>query len=322
MPEKAGAIRASERLSRMLVIVPYLVRHPGTALSAASRLFDVPVDELRSDLMLLFVAGLPPYGPGDLIDVDIDEDRVYITMADQFSRPLRLTRNEALALLLRGNELLAAPGLPDAPALKAALAKLAAGLGPATLGEVDRIETAEVGRPPGLLEDLRRAARDRARLRIDYFAHSTGEWSSREIDPEEVFSSMGNWYVAAWDVTNDGERLFRADRIRSAERAGVTFTPRGLAGAGRALYTPTDEDLAVRLRLRPEARWVAEYYAVSSASEQPDGSLDVDLPSKHLGWVAGLLLRLGNDAEVLDPPGLREHVRGLAERSLAWYRRT
>ena len=67
---------------------------------------------------MLFLAGLPPYGPGDLIDVDIDEDgAVWISMADHFARPLRLTRQEALAVYVRATELAATPGMPGAPAL-------------------------------------------------------------------------------------------------------------------------------------------------------------------------------------------------------------
>ncbi len=318
MPDRKRSARASERLGRMLVIVPYLVRHPGTDLAEAAQLFDVPAKELEADLMLLFMAGLPPYLPGDLIEVDIDQGRVWITMADHFSRPLRLTRNEALALYLRGTELLSTPGLPEAPALTSALGKLRDGLGPEILGE-PRIGTVGAGRPAELLDELREAARTHARLEIEYFAHSTGEWSTRTIEPEEVFSSLGNWYAAAWDLTKEGERLFRADRIRRATRTGETFSPRGLAGAGRALYTPSDEDVAVRLRLQPAARWVAEYYATSDWTAHPDGTLDITLPAKRLGWVAGLLLRLGSEAEILDPSELRERVRDLAERTLAQY---
>src|SRR5580765_2848667 len=138
MPERRRSATTAERLGRMLVIVPYLVQHPGTSLDEAARIFDVPPEQLRRDLDLLFMSGLPPYGPGDLIDVDVDEDdRISIAMADHFSRPLRLTRSEALALYLRGTELVATPGLPDAPAPASALAKLRDSLGPDTLGEAD-----------------------------------------------------------------------------------------------------------------------------------------------------------------------------------------
>ena len=95
--------KTSERLGRMLVIVPYLVQHQGAGLGQVAELFALPADQLRRDLDLLFMSGLPPYGPGDLIDVEVDEDdHIWITMADHFARPLRLTRSEALSLYLRG----------------------------------------------------------------------------------------------------------------------------------------------------------------------------------------------------------------------------
>jgi proteasome accessory factor C len=305
----------------MLVIVPYLVQHPGTALGEAARLFDVPAEQLRRDLDLLFMSGLPPYGPGDLIDVEVDEeDRISIAMADHFSRPLRLTRNEALALYLRSTELVATPGLPEAPALASALQKLRDTLGAETMGEVDaRFESAVAdARAPEHLETLRAAARDHTRLEIEYFAGSTGEWTTRRIDPEEVFWSLGNWYVAAWDTGADAERLFRADRIRRAGVTPETFEPRGLEGAGRALYTATPGDVPVRLRLKPAARWIAEYYATTDPVEDEE-ALEVTLPARQLGWVARLLLRVGPDAEIVAPRELADEVRELAARTLSRY---
>ena len=314
------AAKTSERLGRMLVIVPYLVRHPGSSLAEVAEVFDVSAGQLRRDLDLLFMSGLPPYGPGDLIVVDVDEDgRIWISMAEHFARPLRLTRSEALTLYLRGMELLGAPGLPEASALRSALEKLRTSLGPETLGDAERIEMAEPGRPVEHLALLRRAANEHRRVRIEYFAHSTGEWSTREIDPEEVFSSLGSWYVVAWDAGVDAERLFRADRIRRAELTDETFTPRGLEGAGRTLYTPTEDDVPVRLHLTPAARWIGEYYATADETELPDGSLEVTLPAKTLGWVAKLLLRVGPEATVLDPPELAVQVRDLARRTLDRY---
>ena len=134
-------------------MVPYLVKNPGTEIEEAAWLFGVTEDELVQDLDLLFVSGLPPYGPGDLIDVDMDGGRISITMADYFARPLRLTRNEALALYLRGTALAAAPGFPEATALTSALNKLKDELGPETLGDVAAsVEAAEDQRTVSRLE--------------------------------------------------------------------------------------------------------------------------------------------------------------------------
>jgi proteasome accessory factor C len=311
--------RTEERLRRLLAIVPYIVRHPGVGMDDVSRLFDVPQGALAEDLNLLFLTGLPPYTPADLIEVEMEGGRVWIHMAEHFARPVRLTRAEALALYLRGSELLGAPGLPEGEALRSALDKLAASLGPEALGKLQ----VEVGQPPAEeathLEAVRAAASRRESLEIDYYSASRDEVTTRRIDPEQVFSAIGNWYVVAWDARSDAERLFRVDRIRAVRPTGETFEPRGLLGQGRELYTPSGEDIRVRLRVKPGARWIAEYYAVEEASER-DGSLEITLPTKDLAWMAKLVLRLGGHAEIVEPEELRDLVRRTAQETLTLYR--
>ena len=302
------------------MVVPYLVQHPGTELAEVARLFDVAEEELAADLNLLFVSGLPPYGPGDLIDVDIQDGRVWITMADYFGRPLRLTRSEALALYLRGAQLAAMPDVPEAPALDSALAKLAQGLGPASLGDLpQRVHAAGGIRTTETLAAVRAAVAERERVRIEYYATSSAQTTVREIDPEEVFSAIGNWYVVAWDHRSEDERLFRADRIRKVEQTGERFEPRGLVGAGRPLYTRTQHEAEVRLLLSPDARWVAEYYEVQEETEHANGDLEVAMPAGRLEWAERLVLRLSGGARVLAPPELHERVRSLASRTRERY---
>ncbi len=324
MPSSEGGrprpAKTAERLRRMLIFVPYLVQHAGTKLSEVARLFDVNEDELTADLNLLFLSGLPPYGPGDLIDVDIEDGRVWIRMADYFARPVRLTRNEARDLYLRAVALAGAPGLAEAPALSGALRKLADALGPDALGPLaERVEAAGSSPAGTMLEAVRRAVADHRRVEIEYHAISSGEITVRRIDPEEVFLAIGNWYVAAWDDRSDQERLFRVDRIRRVTPTRGRFEPRGLAGAGRPLYTPTGEDVEVRLVLHPGARWVAEYYETTSEVDLPDGTLEIVLPAKRLEWVARLMLRLAGEARIVGPEVLKDRVRELVSRTLERY---
>ncbi len=126
--------------------------------------------------------------------------------------------------------------------------------------------------------------------------------------------------MAAWCHRVDGERLFRVDRISAVRGTGETFEPRGLAGAGRPLYTPGEADVRVRLRLGPGARWVAEYHETEDERER-DGALEVTIPTKDLAWVAKLVLRLSGQGEVLEPPELLEMVTRLAEQTRGLYRR-
>ncbi|HEX9312977.1 MAG TPA: WYL domain-containing protein [Actinomycetota bacterium] len=319
----AGAARASARLERLLVVVPYAVRHPGTPLEELARLFGAERKDLVDDLNLLFVTGLPPYGPGDLVDVEVDEEgRVWIAMADHFSRPVRLTRTEALALYLRGKALIGSPGLEEAPALASALDRIEKALGDEALGDIaGRVEVGAGALVAEPLAAIRRAVEEQERVEVEYYSAGRGELTVRQIDPEHLFSALGNWYVVAWDRLADDERMFRVDRIRSVRPTGLRFEPRGLAGRGRALYTRTDRDVPVRLALGPGARWVAEYYEVETKREGADGSLEVTLPTKELAWVAKLVLRLGGEARVLDPPELLTLVAETAWKTLSLYRR-
>jgi proteasome accessory factor C len=267
------------------------------------------------------MSGLPPYGPGDLIDVDVAEGRVWIGMADYFARPVRLTRSEALALYLKGKALLGAPGLEEAPALRSALEKLEAALGPDLLeGLAGRVEVGGGAHGARNLAALRRAAARHERVELDYYTASRGELTTRRVDPEHVFSAMGHWYVVAWDAGRDEERMFRTDRIRAVRETGETFEPRGLRGAGRPLYTRTERDIPVRLLLAPRARWVVEYHETEDVRKRGD-ALEATLPTKDLPWLAKLVLRLGGEAAVLDPPELAEMVRDTARRTLALYGR-
>ena len=318
-----GPATAVARLRRVLALVPYVVQHPGVRLADLGALFGLEEHELAQDLNLLFLSGLPPYGPGDLIDVEIDEGRVWIGMAEYFARPLRLTRSEAMALYLRGKALLGVAGIEEAPAIASALAKIEQGLGAEVLGGLaGRVSVGAAGRVASALATLRGAVEARRTARIEYYGAGRDALTIREIDPEQLFNAIGNWYVVAWDHRSEDERTFRVDRIRSAEETGGSFEPRGLLGAGRPLYSRSERDVPVRLLLAPAARWVADYFVTESARERPEGRLEVVLPARDLEWVVKLVLRLGGEAEVLEPAELERRLRATAAETLESYRRS
>jgi len=110
-----------------------------------------------------------------------------------------------------------------------------------------------------MLDAVRAAAADHERVRIQYYAASSAETTVREVDPEEIFHAIGNWYVVAWDQLSGEERLFRADRIKRVEPTGSRSSSRARGCGAPSLHAGQDED-EVRLLLGPDARWVAEYY--------------------------------------------------------------
>src|ERR671937_627547 len=139
---------AGNEIQRILALVPWIVAHPGATKEEIAQRFAITVDQLDEDLELMLMVGVPPYTPGDYLDVVVDDDRVTLRLADYFRRPLRLTPAEGLALLAAGRALLAVPGSDPRGPLATALDKLEAALDLPGL-------IVEVGEPPFL-----RAVRD------------------------------------------------------------------------------------------------------------------------------------------------------------------
>src|SRR5205807_7438854 len=140
------------RLPRLLALIPWVAGRDGPRMDEVCARFGYKEAELVADLELLFLCGLHPYTPDVLIDVDIADGRVWIRYADYFSRPLRLTPAEGLALLAAGKAVQSFPGADQSGPLARGLAKLARTLGVA--GE-DALDVALAAVPEEVMGTIR-----------------------------------------------------------------------------------------------------------------------------------------------------------------------
>lgn len=321
-------VAASPRLERLLALVPWVMAHPGVSVAEVSERFKVTREELAADLDLLFMCGLPPFGPGDLIVAYIEGDQVVIQEADYLARPMRLTRWEAVRLLVTGRALARLEGLAEAGSLQRALSKLEAALAPdeaaaaAGLAERVAVELEGTGAEP-MLAQLRDAIAERRRIRITYYSFGRDEISEREIDPFVVFGALGNWYVSARDHASGENRIFRVDRIKELSPTDATFEPPEdfdpSSVAAGPLFVPSTRDVEVTIDLAPAAGWVREITPHDAAEGLRDGWTRITLRTAHLQWLARLMLRLGDDARVVAPEELTDAVRAAARGALAAY---
>src|ERR671930_1959552 len=111
---------AADRLPRLLALVPYLLARPGIRVAEAATDFGVTEAQLRRDLQLLWMCGLPGHGPGDLIDLSFEGDTVTVTYDAGMSPPLRMTAAEATSLLVALRALAETPGITDTDAVRRA----------------------------------------------------------------------------------------------------------------------------------------------------------------------------------------------------------
>lgn len=319
--------RTSERLKRILVLVPWVIAHPGVRVPEVCARFVMTPEELAADLDLLFVCGLPPFGPGDLIVAYIEDDQVVIDMADYLARPPRLTREEAMALLVMGRAIARLPGVEEAASLRSALEKLADAVSPADEPQasdlLERVAVEMDGAGSDLLGEIRAAIEERAGLEIMYYSHGRDALGARTIDPLLVFGAMGNWYVVAHDHRSGEERVFRIDRIRRAERTGVAFVVPVSFDPDRyrdgRLFTPSVSDIDVVIEISPPAAWMREVIPHERAEELDDGWTRIELRTGHLGWLTHTMLSVGPAARAVAPQALADDIRAAAARALAAY---
>ena len=303
--------KTARRLTRMLSMLPWVIANPGATVQEVCDRFDYTPRQLASDLNLVFVCGLPGYGPGDLMVAYIDDDEVVVEMADYFASAVRLSAPEALTLLAAGMAVLSSG--QAAPALESGVGKLQRLLLPES-AEALVVDLAE----PDLVGVLRDAAAEGRVVDIVYTALGSGATTERAIEPWTVFSTMGNWYVAAHCRLADDERVFRIDRIQQAEPTDGTFQPPAQPPPPVVRYSPSVDDVVATIRLGPGAQWITDYYPVELLEETAAGSV-VRFSASDPRVVARLLLRLGTAAELIAGDEVAAAVEDLRGRILARY---
>lgn len=310
---------ATSRLTRLLTMVPWLVNRQGIELDEAARGLGVTVEQLESDLNLLFLCG---YGqmPDELIEADWEEGRVFVGNADTISRPLRLGVDEAVTLIVGLRTLLDVPGLTERDAIERALGKLEAAAGnaaePAARVSVD---LAGGGVDDTTLARAREGVEKHRRLHLTYHVPGRDESTERDVDPMRVIASDGHWYLEGWCHRAEGVRVFRLDRVEALTVLDEDGTPpEGVSPRepGESIFSPTDDDLVVTLRLDRGARWISDYYPVESVTDE-GSTRTVTLRTADTAWLERLVLRMGGHAVVVSPQDLSERIAARASAALA-----
>lgn len=166
------------------------------------------------------------------------------------------------------------------------------------------------------LEKLRRAIRERRRVRMRYHSPNQPHPAERDFDPYALVHRWGWWYVIGFCQLRDSLRTFRVDRIAALELLETGFAPPD--GFNLEAYLAQEPhgqpQVTARLRFAPAYARLAlgnrSYW--ESIQEDPDGSLEVTFSAPTLEWAASDCLAYGPSVEVLGPPDLRVLVAAWA----------
>jgi proteasome accessory factor C len=302
----------SDRLRRLLAIVGWLAQVGQASIADVSKRFGIGEQELVAELELAACCGTPPYTPDTLMEIEVSEDSVRAFLPSEYARPRRLTPAEGFAVAASARLLLAVPGSDD-DALRRALAKLDAALGSREAVGLD-VDA------PAHLAVIREATDAGRMLDIDYHSGSRDELTTRTVEPVQVITVGGHWYLDAFCHRAGDMRRFRVDRIVRAQPLDAPATAERRPRPSEDLFVPGPGALEVHLQLGPEAQWVPESVPVRAVGRDSAGTAtDVVLDVEGMAWFERLLLQLGPSARVVSPPELTGLAADAARRVLARY---
>ena len=290
----------SQRLRRLLAVVGWLAQVGEAPIADVARRFSMDEDELIRELELAACCGVPPYTPDSLMEIEVSETSVRAFLPPEFARPRRLTPAEGFAVAASARLIMAVPG-PDDGALRRALSKLDAALGSREAIGVD-VDA------PSSLAAVRRACEAGQAVEIDYHSASRDESTTRVVEPVQVITMDGHWYLDAFCHRAGDMRRFRVDRIGALRPHGAPglATPHPPRAAEDA-FLPGPGAVEVQLHLGEGAQWVPESVPVRAVVHSASGAVtDVVLDVAGMAWFERLLLQLGPEAYVVRPSDLTD----------------
>jgi proteasome accessory factor C len=227
--------RTDSQIYRLLNLIPYIVQHPGVTVDEICGVFRIGRHDLVQELELINMCGKPEYTPGDLIEVSIEGENIFILMADYFSRPFRFTASELISLYLAGRALSDLAGLKEAATFQSALAKLERALLSGEKADLEAVDDNIVMQPDHpdqpKLQLLREAMDDRRQIDMEYYSSGRDVITRRRLNPLNLFFGSGNWYLLGWDHLRREPALPGGPHPRDQAPA-VEVQARGLPGAG------------------------------------------------------------------------------------------
>ncbi len=177
----------------------------------------------------------------------------------------------------------------------------------------------------GMLKTINRAIQEHRRLEMEYQVPGRTP-TTRVVEPYGVAIFQSSIYAIATEEASDGigtERLrhWKLDRFLSAKALDNWFKPNDTIdlqahlGQSVGIFSGADPTEYV-IRLSPQAAmWVQEdpWHAQQVLEPEPDGNVLLKVTAYHDTEIIQRVLRLGTEAEVLEPASCRSEIKRTVE---------
>ncbi|MCC0566795.1 YafY family transcriptional regulator [Brevibacillus borstelensis] len=286
--------------------------------------FEVSTRTILRDLQELSELGVPLYS-------EVGPHGGYQVLSERVLPPIAFKEDEAVAMFFASHALRHYSSLPFETQAASALNKFYLYMPGDVRDRIDqmknRVDIVAPTRqkPVRHLSILLDGAIWQKVISIDYESREGG--SIRHIQPVGIYARNGYWYCPAYCFLREDFRLFRGDRIRSAEYSSSDVAPLDLKhvhlGNWEEFTRKKIEWTRMYVVLSKEGvqRCEAELWRVPNLHIAEDGSGTIDgmIPTSEISFFADFFLGLGRNAVVKEPVIMVQLIRERLQEMIEMY---
>lgn len=270
----------SDRISRLLLELPWLIQNSNSTIDNFCTQFDISRDEAIKDLSLLTYVGPGKFG-GELVDIQYDDENISVIDSQGFDKPLKLNNIEAVLLLL------GVRNLREISNDKQEIIDLDIKL--SRLIETDIVNENYQEEYLSKKNIIKQAILNKKQLKIHYVDSNLNLTMERAINPREITVLDSKEYLTAFDNNSRQKRSFRLDRI-----IDVTLVPKD---APQLEILKTDI-YSEKITLRTSSWNVSNILDLNIPYTISENQLKIEIELIDPQFLLEIILRLDSDTEI------------------------
>ncbi|MED1782255.1 YafY family protein [Brevibacillus fortis] len=284
--------------------------------------FGVSGRTILRDLQELSELGVPLYS-------EVGPHGGYNVLKERILPPIAFSEEEAVAIFFAIHALRHHSSLPFKTESSSALNKFYQFMPPDIRDRIDQMK-----RRVDFVTPKRQASSPHLSILLDAAIHqkvlgityeSRGQQSKRDIQPIGIYTKNGLWYSPAYCYQYQDFRVFRCDRIHSAEQsAAKPLDLRDIHLENRQIKTGVDQDtvhLLAELTTEGVQACEAEHWLASMLHVRQDGSgwLEGNVARSDILYFAKFLIGLGKEVTVQHSPEILDGIKAYLAELISMY---
>ncbi|MDF2905986.1 MAG: DNA-binding transcriptional regulator [Herbinix sp.] len=155
---------------------------------------------------------------------------------------------------------------------------------------------------------------------ISFRYYSNKGDSLRQIEPYYLTFQWAGWYVFGYCLDRQDFRLFKLNRLWELKDSEIIFQPREISEEERDFERYFRNEVSITLLFDADVKYrLIDEYGIECFTVQEDGKLLFRTGFANKDYMLSWILSFGDKVEVVNPKGLKQEMKKIAENILKHY---